>query len=130
MLCVGMQTAATTMQNSAKGPQKTGKGITEGPSNSTSGFMSEETQHTNPKEYMLPYVHCSIIYSCQDMEVAQVSISRRMGKLSCGTFAPWNPTPPQKENEIFPFATMGGPSEINEINQSETDKCHVISPNT
>ena len=25
---------------------------------------------------MHPYVHCSIIYNCQDMEVVQVSISR------------------------------------------------------
>ena len=32
------------------------------------------------KKYMQSYVCCSIIYSCQDMEAAQVSISRWVGK--------------------------------------------------
>ena len=32
--------------------------------------------YTNSKEHKHPYVHCSIIYNCQDMEAAQVSINR------------------------------------------------------
>ena len=37
-------------------------------SNSTSGNLSEETQNTNLKEYMHPYVYCSIIYNSHDLE--------------------------------------------------------------
>ena len=33
-----------------------------------SGNISEETQNTNSKEYMHPYVHCSVIYNPQDLE--------------------------------------------------------------
>ena len=33
-----------------------------------------ETQSTNWKEYMHPYVHCSVIYNSQDLEAAQVPI--------------------------------------------------------
>ena len=29
---------------------------------------SEENKNTNLKRYMHPYVHCSTIYNCQDME--------------------------------------------------------------
>ena len=47
----------------------------EGPRNSTSRYLSEETQNTNLKRSMHPYVHCSIIYSSQDMEATIVSIS-------------------------------------------------------
>ena len=37
---------------------------------------SEETQNVNSKKYKHPYDHCCLIYSCQDMEAAQVPISR------------------------------------------------------
>ena len=40
------------------------------------GNISEGTQNTNLKEHKHPCVHCSIIYNRQDMEAAQVSISR------------------------------------------------------
>ena len=36
----------------------------------------EETQNTNSREYKHPYVHCSIIYQGQDLEAAQVPVSR------------------------------------------------------
>ena len=49
-------------------------------SDSTSGTISEETQKTYSKKYMHPYVHCSIIYSSQDLEAAQVYISRWVDK--------------------------------------------------
>ena len=50
------------------------------PSYPPTGNISEGTQNTNLKEHKHPYVHCSVIQSCQDMEVAQVSISRRVDK--------------------------------------------------
>ena len=45
-------------------------------SESTFGNLSEETQNTNLEEYTHPYIHFSIIYHSQDLETAQVSISR------------------------------------------------------
>ena len=35
------------------------------------GDISKGIQNTNSKEHKHPYVHCSIIYNHQDMEVAQ-----------------------------------------------------------
>ena len=75
-LLVGMQTGAATVENSVEVPQKTKDGTAFWPSDSTSGNISEETQNSNLKKYMHPYVHCSIICNSQDLEVAQVSISR------------------------------------------------------
>ena len=34
----------------------------EGPSNSTSGYLTEETQHTKSKGDIHPYVYCSILW--------------------------------------------------------------------
>ena len=45
--------------------------VTFWPSDSTSGNISEGTQSTNSKEHKHLYVHCSVIYNCQDMEAAQ-----------------------------------------------------------
>ena len=50
------------------------------PSDSTSGGISKETWNTDSKENMHPYVHCSLIYSSQDLEAAQVSIIRWVDK--------------------------------------------------
>ena len=36
--------------------------------NSTPGYLLKENKNTNWKRYMHPYVHCSIIYNCQDTE--------------------------------------------------------------
>ena len=71
-----MQTVAATVESSREIPQKTKNGTAIGPSNSTFGNVSEETQNTNSKQYMHPYVHGSVIYNSQDLEVAQVPISR------------------------------------------------------
>ena len=46
----------------------------------TSGNVFEETWNTNTKEYIHPYVHCSIIYNCQDREAAHVPLNRQMDK--------------------------------------------------
>ena len=38
------------------------------------------TPNTNSKQYTYPYVHCSIIYSSQAIEAAQVPINRAVDK--------------------------------------------------
>ena len=71
-----MQIGAAIVESSMELPQKIKDGTAFWPSDSTSGNISEETQNnTNSKEYIHPYVHCSIIYNSQDMEAAQVPIS-------------------------------------------------------
>ena len=69
-----MQTGAATVERSMEIPQKIKNGSAFWPSNPTSGNTSEETQNTNLKEHKHPYVHCIIIYNCQAMQAAQVSI--------------------------------------------------------
>ena len=71
-----MQTGAATVENSMEFPQKTKNGTAFWPSNSISGYIFEEAQSTDSKEYILPYVHCSIIYNSQAMEATQVLINR------------------------------------------------------
>ena len=79
-LLVGMQTGAATLEHSMKIPQKMKNRSVFWPSDPTSGNISEGTQNTSMKEHMHPYVHCSVISNCQDMEAAQVSISRWVDK--------------------------------------------------
>ena len=50
------------------------------PKISTSGNISEETWNTNSKEYMHPYVLCSVTHNSQDLEAAQVPISKWVDK--------------------------------------------------
>ena len=75
-LLVGMQTGVATVESSMETPQKMQNGTTLWPSDSTSGNISEETWNTNSKEYMHPYVLCSVTHNSQDLEAAQVPISR------------------------------------------------------
>ena len=63
-----------------RGSSKNSKWVCLWHSDSSSGNISEETQNTNLKEYMHPCIHCSIIYNSQDMEAAQVPISRQVDK--------------------------------------------------
>ena len=72
---VGMKIGMDTVESSMEILQKIKTGTVLWPSDSTSGYVSEETQNTNSKEYMHPYVHCSVIYNSQGLETAQVSIS-------------------------------------------------------
>ena len=48
--------------------QKIKHGTTIWPSNSTSGYLTEENENMNLKKYMHAYVHYRIIYNSQDME--------------------------------------------------------------
>ena len=75
-LLVGMQTGAATVESSMETPQKIKNGSAFWPRDLTFGNVSEGTQNTNLKEHKHPYVHCSIIYNHQDMEVARGSINR------------------------------------------------------
>ena len=75
-LLVKMQIGAATVESSMEIPQKIKNGSAFWPSDLTSGNISEGTQNTNSKEDKHPNVHCSIIYNHQDMESAQVPISR------------------------------------------------------
>ena len=44
--------------------------------------ISQETQNTDLKEYIHSCVHCSIICNSQDVEAAQVPISRWVDKIT------------------------------------------------
>ena len=68
-----MQIDAATTENSMDSSQKIKNGTVLWASNSTSGNLSKESKNTDSKEYILPYVHYSVIYSNQDMEAAKVS---------------------------------------------------------
>ena len=57
------------MESSMEVSQKTKIWNTVQPSNSTSENLPEENKITTLKRYMHSYVHCSIIYNSQDMEV-------------------------------------------------------------
>ena len=72
-LLVGMQTGTPMVENSMEFPQKIKNGTAFWPRDLTSGTLSEESQNTNSKEYMHPYVHYSVIYNSQDLEAAQAS---------------------------------------------------------
>ena len=74
-LLVGRQTLAATVESSMEIPPKL-KMICLLTCDPTFGNISKGTQNTNLKEHKHPYVHYSVIYNRQDMEVAQVSISR------------------------------------------------------
>ena len=72
---------------------------------STSGNISDETWNINSKEYMHPHVYWSVIYNSQELEAAQVSISKWVDKnavvhLHNGIL------PGHKKKKILPFATV------------------------
>ena len=91
--------------------------------------ISEETQNTNSKEHKHPYIHCSIINNHQDIETAQMSITRWVGKRTMGHLQMEYYSAIEKK-KILPFVTTGiDPKNImlSEISQSEKDKYHMIS---
>ena len=75
-----MQIGAATMENGMKVPQKIKNRTPLWPRNSTYGYISKETQNTNSKENLYPYVHSSAIYKSQDMEATQLSINKWVDK--------------------------------------------------
>ena len=75
-----MQTGVATVENSVEFPQKIKSGTAFWPSNPSSGNISKETQNTNLKEHVFPYVNSSVSYYNQDLETPQVHISRWIDK--------------------------------------------------
>ena len=73
-LLVGMQTGVAIVESSMEIPQKIKNRFAFWPSDPTSGNISEGTQNANSEEHKQLYVHCSIIYNHQDMELTQVAI--------------------------------------------------------
>ena len=73
VLLVGMYTGAVNMENSMEIPQNIKNKTVIWSSNSTPGYLSKENKNTGKKKYACPYVHCSIIYNCQNTKVTQVS---------------------------------------------------------
>ena len=81
VLLVGMQTGASTVENSRERFLKKVKNrSTLWSSNYTTGYLHRAYKNTNSKWYLHPYVYSSIVYHSQDMEAAQVSINWWMGK--------------------------------------------------
>ena len=122
-LLAGMQIGAATVESSIEIPQKVKNGSAFRPSYPISGNtrISEGTQNTNSKEYNHPYVHWSIIYNCQDMEAAQVSISRWVDKTMDIYIMEYYSAIKKK---ILPFVTAWMDLEnimLTEISQSEKE---------
>ena len=80
-------------------------------SDPTSRNISEGTQNTNLKEYKHRYVHCSIIYNRQDMEIAQVPSSRWVGKTTVGHLHDGILLGHKKEENFTLWDSMDGPGE-------------------
>ena len=120
---------AVTMESSMELPQKTKNRTSLWPSDSIPGNLSQTTQNTNLKEHKHPCVHCNIIYNHQDMEAAQVSISRWVDTTTMGYLHNGNLLCHKKEENFTFCNSMYRPGEhyTNEISQSEKDKYHMIS---
>ena len=98
-------------------------------SNSTSGYLSEETQNTSSKDYMHSYVNFSIIYNCQDIEAAQVPINRWVDRKLWYIYKMEYLLISHKKKEILPFATAYIDLEsimLSEVSQSQKDKYHMV----
>ena len=99
------------------------------PSNPTSGNISEGTQNANLKEHKHLYVHCSIIYTHQDVEAAQVSFNRWVDKTTMGHLHNGMLIGHKKEENVT-LCTIWMDLEnivLSEISKSEKDKYHMIS---
>ena len=75
-LLVRMQIGIATVESSMELSQKIKNKLALPPSDINSRNMSEEILNTNAKECMQLSVHCCIVYNSQDLEAAQLSISK------------------------------------------------------
>ena len=92
-------------------PQKIKNGTALSPSDFTSGNISKETPKTNMKECKHPYVHCSIIYSSQDLEAAQMYINRWVDKIAMVHLHNRILLSYKKEENFTIYDRMDGPGE-------------------
>ena len=123
-----MQTGAATVENSMEIPQKTKNGSAFWPRIPTSGNISKGTQNTNSKEHKHPSVHCSVIHNPQDMEAAQVSISRWVDKTTLGHLHSGILLRCKKQEIVTLCNSMDGPGEYYaKWNNPVKDKYHMIS---
>ena len=124
-----MRMGAATVESSMAIPQKVKNASAFWLSDLTAGNISKGIQTTNLKEHKHRCVHCSIIYNLQDMEAAQVPISRWVDKQL------WNMYTMEyysaiKKQKVLPFATVWMDLEnikLSEISWLEKDKYHMIS---
>ena len=125
---VGMQTGTVTVESSIEIPQKIKNGSAFDPAIPLLGIYLKEPQNTNLKEHKHLYVHCSVIYNCQDMEAAQcLSVDEWVKQL-------WNIYTTGYylaiKKKSLPFAREWMDLEnimLSEIRQSEKEKYHMIS---
>ena len=106
-----MQTGAATVESSMEIPQKIKNGSAFWLSNPTSENISKDTQNTNSEERKHPYVRCSIVDNRQDMEAAQVSISRWVDKTSVGRLHNGTLLRYKEEENFTVCDSMDGPGE-------------------
>ena len=127
-LLVGLWIGTATVENSIEVPQRAENRITIWPTNSTSGYLSKETQTINLKRHVYYYVHCSIVSNGQDTEKIWVSIDRQVGKDA--VHKQWNIAQPlKKEWSLAICDDMNGPRKYYAKwnGQTEKDKCHMIA---
>ena len=75
-----------------------------------------------------PYVHCNTIYNSQDLEAAQMSISRWVYKTTMVYLHDGILLNRKKEENFTLHNSMGEPGEhYAKWNKPENDKCHMIS---
>ena len=110
-LLVGMQTGAAAVESSMELSQKIKNESAFWHREPTSGNISKGTQNTNSIEHKHPYFCCSIIYNHQDMEAAQVSISRWMDKTTMGHLHNGTLLGLKKEENLTLCNSMDGPGE-------------------
>ena len=105
------------------------KNRTKWPSNPTSWYLPEEIQNTNLKRYMHPYIHCSIIYSSQDMDATWVPIDKRVGKEDAVLTYNKILLGHKKEERSHTICdnTDGCRGYYAKWNKSEKDKCHMMA---
>ena len=83
-LLMGMQVCAATVESRMEFPHKIKNGYAFWPSYPSPGKVSEGTENPNLNEHKQPYICWSVIYNLQDMEAAQVPISRWVDKTTMG----------------------------------------------
>ena len=91
-------------------------------------FIQRRLKHYS-KEYLQPYVHCSVIYNSQDLESTQrPSVDEWIRQLWYIHTMEYHSAIENKK--ILPFVTAWMDLEnimLSEISQSEKDKYHMIS---
>ena len=123
-----MQTGAASVENRMGFPQKIKHGTALGHGNCTSGNITKETQNSNSKEYMHPWVHGSITTAKIWRQPKYPLVDEQIEKL-------WHVHTVEyylavKRKEILLFVTAWVDLEsfmLSEIRQSEKDKYHMIS---